>query len=231
METDALSFFGDHKDVFCIVSGFYLDQFVAFSQNNSLKTVFPYIGVLSHGSLFGHTVFGSHKQIMVVIIFFHGDDSRDLLPRHHLKKIDNGCAPGRAACLRDSVGFQAVYPAGVGKEHDIIVILGHDQIFDVVLLDGLHAFDSLASPVLALEIVRRHPLNVSQTGHGHYRVVIGDQIFHRHVKLIKSDGSPPVIPVLVGDQTDLFSDNSQKFFLVCQDCLQLRYLGLKFPVF
>ena len=37
---------------------------------------------------------------------------------------------------------------------------GHHQILDVILIDGLHALDTLAAAVLALEIVGGHTLDV-----------------------------------------------------------------------
>ena len=53
-----------------------------------------------------------------------------------------------------SYAFQAVYASLVGKEHHIMMGCGHQQILDIILLNGLHALDSLAAAVLALEIIR-----------------------------------------------------------------------------
>ncbi len=38
---------------------------------------------------------------------------------------------------------------------------GHKQIFDEVVLDGLHALNALAAAVLRTEIIHRHALDVT----------------------------------------------------------------------
>ena len=88
-----------------------------------------------------------------------------------------------------------------------MVIGGHQKVLDEVLLDGLHSLDPLAAPVLALEVVHGHPLDIAQVGHGDHCVVVGDQILHGNV-VIKADLCPAVIPVFVRDHQKLLPDHA-----------------------
>ena len=51
-----------------------LNKLIAFSENNGLETVLSDIGILSHRSLLGHAVFGSHEEIMFVVKLLHGNN-------------------------------------------------------------------------------------------------------------------------------------------------------------
>ena len=95
---------------------------------------------------------------------------------------------------------------------------GHEQILDIVFLNGLHSLDALAAAVLASEIVHIHPLDVSKMGHGNHRILIRNQIFHGYIVIV-SNGSTPVIPVFIRDDLDFLLDYGQELFHICQDCL------------
>ena len=43
---------------------------------------------------------------------------------------------------------------------------GHNQIFDIILIDGLHSLDSLTASVLAPKVVHGHSLDIAQLSHG-----------------------------------------------------------------
>ena len=108
---------------------------------------------------------------------------------------------------------------------------GHQQIFDIIFLNSLHALDSLTSAVLALEIIAGHSLNIAKIGHGHNDIVIRDQILRRHIVFIISDGGTAVISVFISDEGDLLLDNTQKFLLICQNRFQLCNLCLQLFIF
>ena len=52
---------------------------------------------------------------------------------------------------------------------------GHEKVLDIILLNGLHALDSLAASVLAPEIIYIHTLDVAQMGHGNDGVLVRNQ--------------------------------------------------------
>ncbi len=185
--------------------------------------------ILNHRRFLDHAVFGSHEQIFVIVEFTHGDNGRNLFLRHQLQKVYNSRSPGRTSCLRYLICLQTVYASGIGKEHHIVMVGGHEKVLNIVLLNGLHALDSLTSPVLAPEIIHVHALDITQMGHSNDGILVRNQVLHGHIVVI-SNGRAAVIPVFIRDDHDLVPDNGKQLLLICKDCLQLLDLCLKFPV-
>ena len=52
------------------------------------------------------------------------------------------------------------------------MVLGQDQILDIILIDGLHTLDSFAAAVLALEIVLGHSLDIAKLSHGNDGLIV-----------------------------------------------------------
>ena len=46
----------------------------------------------------------------------------------------------------------------------------HKQIFDVIIIYGIHTFDSSSTAILALEVVDTHSLDVTKVCHGYYGI-------------------------------------------------------------
>ena len=107
----------------------------------------------------------------------------------------------------------------------------HEEILDVIIFNRLHSLNAASATVLRTEIIRRHPLHVTDICHRDHGIFIRDQIFHGNVILIVSDGGTTVIAVLVSDQLNLFTDDAKQLFLICKDRLQLRDLFHQLFVF
>ena len=106
----------------------------------------------------------------------------------------------------------------------------HKQIRNEILFNGLHPLDPLASAVLGFKIINCHTLDITQIGHGNYRIIPGDHILHGNIILVKTDTASSVIPVFIRDNHDFIPDNGKELLLIRKDCLQFLYLCLKFPV-
>ena len=98
---------------------------------------------------------------------------------------------------------------------------GHQQILDIVVLDGLHSLDALAAPVLGFEVVHRHALDVPHIRQGDYCILPGDQVLHGEICLVIAYLAAPVIAVFVGNFHDFLLDDPQQQFLVRQNLSQL----------
>ena len=98
---------------------------------------------------------------------------------------------------------------------------GHHQILNVILIDGLHTLDSLAATVLAFEIIRGHTLDITQIGHGNNHVLLRNQILHGQIKFVKADAGPAIVAVFICNYGNLFLDDAQQLFLICQNSLQV----------
>ena len=85
----------------------------------------------------------------------------------------------------------------------------HKHFHDIIILNGLHSLNSLASTVLAFEIIGSHALDIANFCHGNDRIGFRNQIFHGNIKLIKSDGCSSLISVFITDHKDLFFDHAK----------------------
>ena len=238
LKANALAEFCNQNNIFGIIGKFHLDELVVIPQDNGCQAGLPYILIVCNGRFFHNSLFGRHKQEMVFLIFLNGDHRGNFFSRLQMQQVDNGGSPGCPAGFRNLIDFKPVHLSRVGKEHEIMMGSGHQQLFNVIILNGLHSLDSLASTALAAEIVHGHSLDVSQLGHSNDHVLPGDQILHGKVKFIVSDGSSSVIPVFVGNCQNLFSDDSQQSLPVRQDLpvfldpdLQFMELGFQLGPF
>ena len=154
---------------------------------------------------------------MALLIFAHWNNSGNLLSRLQLEKVDNrrsSCGSGR---LRNLVCFQTVDSSRIRKEHEVMMGRRHQKLLDVVVLDGLHALDSLAAAVLAAEVVNGHTFDIAQFRHGDDGILARNQILHGEIVLIKANGSSSVIAVFFGYGQNLPADNAKKHLAVCED--------------
>ena len=90
----------------------------------------------------------------------------------------------------------------------------HKHLRNIIILDGLHSLDSLATTVLTLEIVGTHTLDVTNLCHCDDIVGLRNQIFHRNIKFIVSDLGSSVIAIFISDCKNFGTDNCEKLFLI-----------------
>ena len=96
----------------------------------------------------------------------------------------------------------------------------HQQFIDIIILDGLHALDTLTTTILATEVVYCHSFDITQFRHGNDGIFIRDHILHGNIELIKSDGCLSLITVFFADGKDLLTDHAKQQISVCQDSFQ-----------
>ena len=86
----------------------------------------------------------------------------------------------------------------------------HEKVLNIILLNGLHSLDALAAPVLGLEIIHRHALDIAKTGHGNYGIIPRNQILHIDIINVKSDLTSSVITVLFSSNHHFLFDHAKK---------------------
>ena len=218
MESDTLSVFCHKENVIVIVCDLNFDQFIIFTKGNGCKSGLSYICIIFDRCFLSDTILGRHEQIFIIFVLFDRNDGCNLFTWCKLEQVDDGCSSCGTACLRNLVCFDTIYFTGIGKEHQIMVGGGHKQLFDVIVVNGLHSLDALAAAVLRTEIICAHTFDVTQFCHGNNRIGNRDQIFHGNIILVISDGSSSLIAVFCGNLKDLFTDHTEKQFLICKDC-------------
>ena len=107
---------------------------------------------------------------------------------------------------------------------------GLNQLHNVVILDGLHSLDSLASAVLGPEIVSGHALDIAKLGESNDGMRNRDQVLGADIIIVKTDLCAAVITVLVGDLLHFLLHHGQKLLMVGQNPLKIGYLLHQFPV-
>ena len=96
---------------------------------------------------------------------------------------------------------------------------GHQQIGDEIVLNGLHALDSLTASVLGLEIVHGHPFDISEVCHGDDGVLPGNHVLHADIHFVIADLASSVVAVFDGDDGDLLPDHAEQQLFIREDRL------------
>ena len=84
----------------------------------------------------------------------------------------------------------------------------HQQIFDIILINGLHSLNTTTSAVLCLEIIYGHTLDITKTGHGNDSIFLRNQILHGDIQFIITDLTASVIAVFFGNSTHFCLNNT-----------------------
>ena len=95
---------------------------------------------------------------------------------------------------------------------------GHKQFFDIIIINGLHSFNSTSATVLTAEIVHCHSLDIAKLSHSNNRIFPWDQVLCGKIIYVISDCSSSLIAIFVSNCKNFFSYNTQKKISVCKDC-------------
>ena len=129
--------------------------------------------------------------------------SSDLLTGCQLQKIHNSSTSCCTTGFWDFICLQPVNSSHIGEEIQIMMCSRHQKIFDIILINRLHSFDSTTTAVLCLEIIYGHTLDITKTGHGNDGILLRNQIFHRDIQFIIADLTASVITVFFGNRSHL----------------------------
>ena len=84
----------------------------------------------------------------------------------------------------------------------------HQQIFDIILINGLHSLNTTTTAVLCLEIIYGHTLDITKAGHSDDSILPRDQILHGNIQFIITDLTASVIAVFFGNSTHFCLNNT-----------------------
>ena len=228
IEADAVALFGDQDDLAVAVRHVRADQLVIFPEGNGNDARLLDMLVLGQGSLLDQAFLRRHQQVLRAFKFFHCHGRCDLFARHQLQEVYDRGAPGIAGGLRDLIAFHLIDAACIGEEQDAVVGGGDEHALDHVLFQGLHAPDALAAPVLGLEGVDEHTLDIAEACHGDHGIAHRDQILVLDLAVIDADLRLSLVSVFFLHDEDLFPDHAEKFLFICQDLLVIFDLRQKF---
>ena len=96
---------------------------------------------------------------------------------------------------------------------------GHEKIRNEILFNRLHALNAFSPSVLGFKIIYGHTLDITQIGHGNYRIIPGDHILHGNIIFVITDTASSVIPVFQGGNLYLFAYYAQQKLFIRKNCL------------
>src|SRR5690606_15137359 len=103
------------------------------------------------------------------------------------------------------------------------------EVLDDVVGAQLGALDALAAAVLRAVVVTAGALDVAATGDGDHHLLLGDEVFDRHVAVeAEEDLGAAIVAVLLRDLGELFRDDAALQRLIGEDQLVAGDLGLEF---
>ena len=103
-----------------------------------------------------------------------------------------------------------------------MVGIGHQKLIDIIVLDGFHSLDPMASPMLALEIIKAHTLDIAELRHRDHGIRTRDQILIIDLRIIEANRGSSFIPVLIRNLRKLLPDNAEKLLFIGKNCLIFR---------
>ena len=106
----------------------------------------------------------------------------------------------------------------------------HQKIRDEVVINGLHAPDSLAAACLISEIIRIHPLDIAAVCHRDDNSLIRNQILCFHL-VTDTETCSSVVPVFFRDEINLLFDDRKQLFLIRQNALIIGDFFFKLTIF
>ena len=135
--------------------------------------------------------------------------SSDLLTGCQLQKIHNSSTSCCTTGFWDFICLQPVNSSHIGEEIQIMMCSRHQKIFDIILINRLHSFDSTTTAVLCFKIIYGHTLDITKTGHGNDSILLRNQILHRDIQFIIADLTASVITIFFSNRSHLCLDDTQ----------------------
>ena len=157
-----------------------------------------------------NTVFRYHKEIFAgkLMVIRNRNDCIYLFSRVKLQQIDNCCTSCSSACFRNLISLHTINTSEICKEHNIVMRMHHQKIFDIIIFDRLHSLDSLTTSVLCTEIINCHTLDIAKGCHGNDCIFSRYHIFHTDIEFIKSYFGSSVVTVFISNRFDFCLDNT-----------------------
>ena len=218
IEADRLSLPGGHQHL--VVAGAQpdADQLVSLPQHDRDQAVLPQIPEFLQRGLLDHGVPGSHHQIVFLLCLAgHGQHRADLFPAGDLQQVDNRGSPGLPARFGNLVALQAVHPAEIGEEHDLLVGADHEELGRIVRVLHVHAADAPAAAVLRPVYAAGHPLDIAVMGQRDHHILFLNQILDVDLALDHRQLAAALVRELVPDRGNLRLDHIHQQMLIRQD--------------
>ncbi len=224
---------GGEHDFVSRLGDCHVDQFVALAELDGDDAVLHRAAVSLQLGLLHQAAGSRHHQVMIgQVKILHRAAVGDILALAEVEQVDHRAAAAVAAKLRKVVDFAPVDPADIGKEQEIGVGTGHEQVLQRIFLVGLGAAKPLAAAALGAVSGDGSPLDVAVRADRNDHHLFGDQILVVDVAdFIAADLGPPLVAVFPLQLEEIGADQGQDVPLVGEDAAILADIGKQVLIF
>ena len=94
-----------------------------------------------------------------------------------------------------------------------MMVCRHKEVFDIVILYRLHTLYAFSASILLVEMLRRHPLNISETGRCYHHIIVRDKVFRLEI-FIKTKLCLSIITILLCNGIQFFLNYGEKLIFI-----------------
>ena len=166
------------------------NQAITLSDVDGDDTFLARVRVSIDRGLLDDTLLGTknHEMVVDVIRIRDGrevDDGSNLVILLNLQDILDGATFGGLDTFRNLEHTEPEALTLFGKEEQVVVVGGHVEVFDEILIAGATALGALAATVLDLVFCQQRALDVTQVGDGDDHLFVGNGILHAELRSVK----------------------------------------------
>ena len=159
--------------------------------------------------------------MLVVREFSHRHDRRDGLILGEVEQVDDRLSASGPTTDRDLPHLDPVALAAAREDHDVVVRGRHEEVFNPVLVLGIHAAQATATTALGPVGVEREALHVALMGNREHHILLDDQVLDIEGANRLDDLGPPVVAVLFGNGAQLVLEDVHSPVFGLQDVAQV----------
>ena len=176
-EGDALAVLGHDDHLVGAGSLLDTDELVVFLEIHGDEAGLS-VGIkVGKRGLLDDAVLGHADKELVLRKLLDRNNGGDALSLHEIEEVDSRRPLGGPGCLRNLVSFDLMRFSCIGKEHQVIMRRGHDQVLDEIVLAGGDAGDALAASSLRPVGISRYALDIAKVRQRHADVLLLDEVF------------------------------------------------------
>src|SRR5712691_4237775 len=214
VEADRHAFMGSDEDDLVAVGDAGSDEFVPFFDADSVDAVGADVHEFAELGFFYEAVAGGEENVFV--FFFeiaHREHGADRFSGLQADEVADVLAAAGGADVRNFVDLEPVDTAFVGEDQDVGVGGGDEEVFDEILLAGLHAGASGSTAALHAVGGDGRALHVAGMAEGEGNLLVGDEIFENDFRGFVFDASAALVAVQVFYFFEFLDDYAAKCFL------------------
>ena len=176
VESYAIAFAGRHDKLVVAVGEDGFDEFVVFRKLDCDFAVTFDGREFFERSFLDESVFGCKHEEVTFSFLGQRKHCLNLFARYELQQIDDCATAGRLACLGDFVSFHREHFAEVREEHEVLMRVADENVFDKVVVLRLVRRNAHSAASLRTVFGNGQTFDVAAVSHRHDDVFLVDKV-------------------------------------------------------